>query len=94
MKAHELTRLERRQGHWRATRRLTLALLLVWLLMVFGLPLAAPALQGWVGQWPLAFWWSAQGALLGFWLLVLVYAWLMRRVDTRHGMQEQEQEDG
>lgn len=92
MNAPDLTRLERRERHWRTTRGLTLLLLLVWLLMAFGLPLAAPALQQWVGQWPLAFWWSAQGALLGFWLLVWLYAWLMRRVDQHHGMHEPEDE--
>ncbi|MGA1574681.1 MAG: sodium/substrate symporter small subunit [Burkholderiaceae bacterium] len=38
--------------------------------------------------------WTAQGALVGFWLLVLVYAWGMRQLDRRFDMLERQASDG
>ncbi|MBV8500670.1 MAG: DUF4212 domain-containing protein [Paucibacter sp.] len=65
---------------WRRMRRLSLSLLLVWAIAGFGLVYFARSLnsQNFLG-WPLGFWIAAQGALLIFLLIVVVYAWAADR---------------
>ncbi|MFC5476393.1 DUF4212 domain-containing protein [Paraherbaspirillum soli] len=71
-------------SHWQRTRRLTLALLLTWLLTTFGViffarELATLTLFG----WPLSFYMAAQGLALIYLLIVAVYTWQMRKIDQR-----------
>ena len=60
-------------------RRLTLFLLCIWLLTIV-LPVfyARELSQGFPG-WPLHYWISAQGALLVFLAMVVIYAFLVNR---------------
>jgi putative solute:sodium symporter small subunit len=67
--------------YWRRTRRLTAGLLLAWALVAFAPVYFARELSVEVFGWPLAFWLASQGALLGFCVIVIVYAWRMRRLD-------------
>jgi putative solute:sodium symporter small subunit len=68
--------------YWRRVRRLTAALLLVWLVVAFGLVCEARTLNGFsFFGWPLGFWVAAQGALLVFLALVVIYAWVMDRIE-------------
>lgn len=74
-----------RAEHWRKTRNLTAALLLLWLLTSFGTvffarDLAALKLFG----WPLPFYLAAQGSLLVYLAILAVYAWRMRRLDRQY----------
>ncbi len=67
---------------WLRTRRLTLALLLIWAVTGFGLVWFARALNAYVVLgWPLGFWVAAQGAVLVFLAIVIGYAWVMGRRD-------------
>ena len=79
--AHSLA--QRRQGHWRDNRRLTLALLLIWAIATLG---AVYWPEDWdvaILGWPLGFWLTAQGLLLLYLALVASYDWRMRRIDRR-----------
>jgi putative solute:sodium symporter small subunit len=55
-------------------------LLVVWALSSFGVMYFAHSLQAWVGNWPLTYWLAAQGIVVGFVILVSVYAVLANRV--------------
>lgn len=72
------------QSYWRATRRLTAVLLLVWLATSFGAVFFARELAGLtIFGWPLSFYLAAQGASLVYLAIIGIYAWRMRRLDRR-----------
>ena len=54
-------------------------LLFVWVLASFGMALFARDLGQTVAGWPLNFWLAAQGSVLVFIGIVVVYAWWMNR---------------
>lgn len=69
--------------HWRRVRQWTQVLLGVWLLVTLAAPALAPTLNRWtVFGCPLGFWLCAEGAILGFLVLVGLYAWAMDRLDA------------
>jgi putative solute:sodium symporter small subunit len=69
--------------HWRATRALTAALLVVWFVAGFGVAWFARDLSFDFFGWPFSFWVAAQGAGLVFVAVIVVYAVAMRRIDRR-----------
>ena len=75
--------------HWRRTRVLTAALLLVWFGVSFVTVFFAAELRQRFFGWPLGFWIASQGALLVFLLVVVVYAWAMGRIDAASGLDEE-----
>ncbi len=64
-------------------RILTSVLLLAWLLISFGPSFFARDLSVMVGGWPMHFWMAAQGSILLFICIVVVYAWLMNRWEAQ-----------
>ena len=64
-------------------RILTAVLLMVWLLVSFGPSFFARDLSVIVRGWPLYFWMAAQGSILLFICIVVVYAWLMNRWEAQ-----------
>jgi putative solute:sodium symporter small subunit len=64
-------------------RILTAVLLLVWLLISFGPSFFARDLSVIIGGWPLYFWMAAQGSILLFICIVVIYAWLMNRWEAQ-----------
>ena len=64
-------------------RLLTTILLLVWVLVSFGPSFFARNLSVTVWGWPLYFWMGAQGSILLFICIVVVYAWLMNRWEAQ-----------
>jgi putative solute:sodium symporter small subunit len=80
---------EARRTHWRLLRRWTLALLVVWALVTFGVAWHARALDFRFFGWPFSFWVAAQGALLVYLGLVGLYAWAARRLDESLGRDAQ-----
>ena len=54
-------------------------MLLIWLCTSFGPGFFARDLAMVVNGWPLFFWMAAQGSVLVFVAIVVVYAWLMNR---------------
>jgi putative solute:sodium symporter small subunit len=79
-----------RTEHWRKTRNLTAALLLLWAATVFGAVFFARELSGMtLFGWPLSFYLAAQGALLVFLAIIGGYAWRMRMLDRRYRRQRE-----
>ncbi len=75
-----------RQAHWRATRRLTAVLMVLWLCTGFGTVYFARELSHFtVFGWPLSFYMAAQGASLVSLAIIAFYAWRMRRIDRLYG---------
>ena len=72
-----------RARHWRRTRRLTAALLLAWFVVGFGVTWFARDLDFPFFGWPFSFWVAAQGGVVVFVLLLVVYARRMARNDRR-----------
>lgn len=80
------------RSHWRACLKITLSLLVVWFVVSFG---AAILLRDWldanfppVGSAPFGFWMAQQGSILCFVGILIVYAFLMNRIDRQHGYSE------
>jgi putative solute:sodium symporter small subunit len=69
-------------------RILTTVLFLVWLVVSFGPSFFARDLTVMVGGWPLYFWMAAQGSILLFICIVVVYAWLMNRWEAQEAAQD------
>ncbi|HNU11642.1 MAG TPA: DUF4212 domain-containing protein [Rubrivivax sp.] len=67
--------------YWRRTRRLTGALLLLWLLLSLAASYFARDVDFAFLGWRFSFWLGAQGALLAFLVIVVVYAVVMERIE-------------
>ncbi|MFV0679815.1 DUF4212 domain-containing protein [Ottowia sp.] len=57
------------------------ALLLAWAVTSFGVLFFARDLDQVVAGWPFNYWWAAQGGVLAFIAIGMVYAWCMNRLD-------------
>ena len=73
---------------WRANLRILAILLSVWFGVSFGLGilLVEPLNQIHMAGFPLGFWFSQQGAIYVFIVLVWLYARWMDRIDREHGV--------
>ena len=69
--------------HWRRTLRLTAALLLVWFVVGYVVTWFARDLDFAFFGWPFSFWVAAQGGVIVFVVLLVVYARRMARNDRR-----------
>ena len=76
------------RAYWRATRRLTIGLLLVWFTVSFGAGIlfreALDAVS--VGGAPLGFWMAQQGSIYVFVALIVVYCIAMTRLERKYGI--------
>jgi len=77
-------------AYWQKTRRLTLVLLIIWILVTFVLSW----FSDWLNQWqflsfPLGFYMAAQGSLLIYLLLIWVYNRRMRQLDAEYGIDDE-----
>ena len=64
--------------------------LLTWICLALWLAISvAPVLTARsdlrLGPWPVGFWMAAQGAVLGYLSIVVVYAWLVNRLEREAG---------
>jgi putative solute:sodium symporter small subunit len=80
---------ERHRAYWRRTLILTGCLLVVWFAVPFVAGYYAVELNtlSFLG-FPLGFYILAQGALIVFLLIVVVYVFAMNRLDRRYGVGE------
>lgn len=78
-----MTRLPGKGTYWRRTLRLTIALLLLWFLVTFGVSFFARELNAvTVFGFPLGFYMGGQGVLVIYVLIVGVFAWRMNAIDN------------
>jgi putative solute:sodium symporter small subunit len=82
------------QRLWHQTRQLTAALLLLWLVVCLAGAWFARGLNGLsMFGFPLGFWVAAQGALLAFLLIIVVYVVCMERLEARYQREMQASTD-
>jgi len=75
----------RQHRYWVQTRRLTVALLLVWFLITFVVSYFARSLNFAFFGWPFSYYMAAQGSLLIYLLIALLYARWQRARDLAFG---------
>lgn len=80
------------QAYWRANLWLMLVLLAVWFLVSF---MAGIVFVDYLNQfrlfgYKLGFWFSQQGSIYCFVVLIFVYAWRMNALDKKFSVEEQE----
>ena len=79
----------RAKAYWKDTVRLTIGLLVIWVVVSYG---AGLLLRDWldqvsIGGAPLGFWFAQQGAIYVFVGLIFFYCWAMRRIEKKHGVE-------
>jgi putative solute:sodium symporter small subunit len=77
------------QLYWIRTRRLTIALLLVWFFSTFGIIFFARELSAisFFG-WPFSFYLAAQGAVILYTVIIAVYTYKMDKLDQIFEMRD------
>ncbi len=78
------------ESYWKSNVRLVLILLFVWFSVSF---LAGIVFLDFLNQfrlfgYKLGFWFSTQGSIYAFVILIFFYAWCMNKIDERHGVEE------
>jgi putative solute:sodium symporter small subunit len=81
---------EKREQHWAKTRNLTIVILVLWAIFSFVLPWYAHDLNSYkfIG-FPLGFYFTAQGSLIAFVLLIFIQNMLQDKIDDEYGMGEE-----
>lgn len=81
---------EEARGYWRATKRLTVSLLLVWFAVSYGAGiLFREALDSvTIGGAPLGFWFAQNGAIYVFLLLIVIYCIRMTQLERKFNIGE------
>lgn len=82
------TRSSHDAGSPRGLRWLTAALLLLWAAASFGVIYWARELSFMWGDWPFSFWMTAQGSVLVFLAITVIYAALANRWDPASNVQD------
>lgn len=75
--------------YWQRNLRITAVLLAVWFAVTFVVSFYARELSFRFFGWPFSFWMAAQGSLIVFCLIVVVYARVMARLDEAHDVAEE-----
>ncbi len=83
-----------RQAYWRSNLRLMAVLLTIWALVSFGagIVFVEPLNEIVIAGFPLGFWFSQQGSIITFVVMIAVYVWRMDKLDAEYGVDEYEQE--
>jgi putative solute:sodium symporter small subunit len=81
---------ENHKKYWQSNIRLVLILLAVWFLFgcVLSILLVDKLNQFSIGGFPLGFWVSQQGTIVVFIILVFIYAYLLQKLDRKHGVED------
>ena len=77
-------------SYWRTNLRLLAGLLVIWFTVSFGFAiLLVDELNNFqFFGFKLGFWWAQQGSIFVFVALIFIYAWLMKRLERRHGIDD------
>jgi putative solute:sodium symporter small subunit len=79
-------------AYWRANLKLGAVLLAIWFVVSFGfgILLVEPLNRIPFFGFKLGFWWAQQGAIFVFVILIFVYTRMMKRIDRRYGVHDDE----
>lgn len=81
-----MTKPERQAAYWRATKRLTVGLLLVWFLASYGAGIlfreTLDSIS--IGGAPLGFWMAQNGSIYIFVCLIVIYCLAMSRLERKY----------
>jgi len=75
---------DRLTTHRKKTNRMSLVLMLVWGVVSFVIPMYARDLDFLFFDWPFSFWMAAQGSILIYMIIVVVYAYRMNKLDDQY----------
>lgn len=78
------------RAYWSATLRLLTKVLVIWFLVSYGAGILFAETLNTIhlGGYPLGFWFSQQGSIYAFIVLIFWYAAQMRKIDQKFGMSE------
>jgi putative solute:sodium symporter small subunit len=80
---------EKHREYWRKNLNLTMTLLAIWFVSTFVMAFFARELATIViFGWPLSFYMAAQGSLIIYVVIILIYARSMKRLDEEFGVAE------
>ncbi len=84
--------MQQRQEHWRRTRNLTIAHLVVWFVFAYLVHWFASSLNSisFFG-WPLGYYMSAQGSLAAFVIQLFLFNHQQHKIDVEFGVAEDEE---
>ena len=76
-------------GYWKAAKRLTVSLLLIWFLVSYGAGiLFRETLDNFtIGGAPLGFWFAQNGAIYVFLVLIIIYCRKMTQYEKKFGLE-------
>jgi putative solute:sodium symporter small subunit len=82
------------KAYWKATLKLLMSILAVWILVSFGASIIFVDLLNKVslGGYPLGFWFAQQGSIYIYIILILVYIRSMGKLDRKFDVHENEGE--
>ena len=78
------------EEYWKKNKILITILLAIWFTVSFGFAilLAEPLYSIKIGQLPMSFWWSQQGSMFVFVIMIFAYAKIMDRLDREYDVHE------
>lgn len=79
-------------AYWRANLKLGAVLLAIWFIVSFGFGILLVEQLNEIAffGFKLGFWWAQQGSIFVFIVLIFVYAALMKRIDRKYGVHDDE----
>jgi putative solute:sodium symporter small subunit len=82
----------KKRTYWQDNLRLVGVCLAIWFAVSFGCGILLVDVLNTVqfGGFQLGFWFAQQGSIYVFVVLIFVYAWRMKVIDKRHGVDEDE----
>tara|TARA_B100001250_G_C19710132_1_gene748789 strand:- start:749 stop:997 length:249 start_codon:yes stop_codon:yes gene_type:complete len=80
-------------NYWKANLKILFWLLLVWFLVSFGFGIILSDYldKFQIGGFKLGFWFSQQGSIYSFVVIIFVYVYLMEKLDKRYKESEEEE---
>jgi len=84
--------VQQHAAHWHGSNLIVLGVLTVWFLVSLGASILfrdfLDANVPMIGGAPFGFWMAQQGSILSFVILLIVYRFLMNRLDHKHGLED------
>lgn len=80
----------RAKAYWKENLRYLRVLLIIWFLISFGAGIIFKDFlnQFYLGGFPLGFWFSQQGSIYVFVILIFIYVRLMNKLDKKYGFDD------